>query len=264
MSNKKGGAFAIGMVIIVIFLIGFTWHGFVLANRKIDGGVSSLENLSNIYEVSDRLSLYLKEAAKFSAHQSFYTLVQEAAIDKDRPCFTRSYQNINVVIWSEQCKPEQDFIEQKFFLEYDKSLSIFLNNYPEKNNVTTSYTLENNTITTIVKTTLTTEQSTAYAIYNLSYDLNRNFVLNLTDEQIWLDDFPKIYEKASSKIKECKGKTNIEKCLEEMRFEQWDFDAIPFGTWIFFEFSTKKPFFFEDETGQEQFKKIILKFGLMT
>lgn len=264
MKNKKGGAFALGMVIIVVFLTIFILHSFTVANRKIEVGVDKLENLTDIYESADRLSLYMQEAVKLSAYQTFYNITKESAINiNNRNCFTKKYQDENIVLWSEQCKPEQGFIEEKFFSEHDKNLNNSLNSYPEEIDITTSYTIENNKVATMIKTTLSKKQAASYTAYNLSYELNKEFIVDLAEEQIYLDDFPKIYDKIKLKIEECKEQTDFETCLKTLSFQRWNIKTTILDTWVLFKLKTKKYFFFEDENGAEQFEQIELTFGLM-
>jgi hypothetical protein len=260
--NKQGSAFALSMVIFTWILVGFTWYCFSLANAKIDAGVSSVDNLTKVYDSNDRLSFYLGESARLSANQAYYKMAQEPATGA--LCFAKPYNGENIIQLTGSCRPDRQAINERFLSEYNKSFSGFIEKYPEKQdveNMSIFHSMENDTVLTTAKKTLAAEQKTAYASYSLSYDFYENLATNLSNE-ISLDDFTNMYDKSASALDECRDK-EIEKCVEEKiraSFENWDFDAVKAGTWVLFEFKAKKPFFFENET--ERFEKIGIKFGI--
>lgn len=259
--NKKAGVFAIGMVITLFILMRLTWHGFTLFNEKVDKGISSLDNLTTLYAASERISFYLQEASRLSASQAYYIIAQEAAIDKEKQkCFTRKYQGKDIIQWEELCKPQLALLKQKFLSEQNKSLIKFIERYPEKLNISMLNTIENDLLSTMIKVHLTTQQASSFALYNLSYGLEKNFKINLTEEKIFLDDFVNIYDKSSTTIKECKNQ-EIKTCLKKLSFKNWNYKVTVFDRWVLFEFSSKKYFFFENETGM-RFEPIELKFSL--
>lgn len=253
--NRKGSAFALSMVILTWILIGFTWYCFSLANVRVETEISSVDNLTQVYDSGDRLSFYFEESAKLSANQAHCKTAQEPAAGS--LCFTKSYNGENIIQLTDSCKPDIQSLNEKFLSEYNKSFYDLLEKYPEKEaveNISVFHSIENDAVTTSVRKTLAARHDAAYASYSVNYDLDKDFTNN-----IYLGDFANIYEKSLLALDECKDK-EIETCLEQtISFENWDFNAVKAGTWVLFEFSTKKSFFLMNE---EKFSPVVLRFGI--
>jgi hypothetical protein len=256
--NKKAGTFGLSMMVIAVVLIGLCLWVFVKVDRKAETSVSSLENLTNVYLSYDRANLYFGDASELASQQAFYSIAKMSA--ENPGCFTKSYQNRSIVIWNAQCGPEKSSIEKRFLLAHNNSFNGFVERYPEKRNVEIFHALDNGVITTKVKSAITGEQQAGYAKYNVTSELDKTFTVNLSAENISLDDFVSIYQDAMN-IQECKKNKSVEQCISEISLERWSINTTNLNGWILFELSTKKPFFFE-ENGAEQFKPIELKFGI--
>lgn len=252
--NKKAGAFAIGMVLTMIVLMSLTLHAISKSNQAVEK-TFSLKNLTSLYLEADRISFYFKEASRLSAYQAFYEIVKDAAINtSNKLCFSQTYENKEIIIWDKSCKPEINFLKEKFLLEYKKNIDKYAKRYPKDIKFEIESWMENNKISSRLKVKLNAKNER----YNISYSFVKVFYTNLTSESIVLEDFLEIYEKVNKAKKENKG--NIENCFG-LSFERWKCKAKKIDDSYLFELETKKPYFFELD-GKEHFENIKLVFLL--
>ena len=251
--NKKAGAFAIGMVLAMIVLVSLTLYSISKSNQDVEK-TFSLKNLTSLYFEADRISFYFKEASRLSAHQAFYEIVKDAAINtSNKLCFSQSYEDKEIIIWDKNCKPEINFLKERFLLEYKKNIAKYAKRYPKDVKFEIESWMENDKVVSRLKVKLNERNER----YNISYSFIKVFYTNLTSESIVLEDFPEIYEKVNVK-KENKG--NIENCFG-LSFERWKCKAKRIDDSYLFELETKKPYFFELD-GKEHFENIRLVFLL--
>ncbi len=271
MKNKKAGIFAVGMVLGMIIFIGIAWYAFSSTNKNINSGIE-ISDATNYKNLQNTFSFYMNGVAKLSSTQSFYDIAKQAAINKENSnC--NVYSEKNYFMWSSDCKPEQQFIEDLFVEKYNQSFYDFLQKYPESG-FESGFELQkieyiHNLEEEIIKSTapikvLKTEKATAFATYNISYNLNPIINLNLSEQEIYLDDFIDIYHTTNLAVQECKEQQNPEICIKnKLNFKRWTTKIQKSSSNFIFELKTNKYFFFKDSEGRQDFKQIKLNFVMI-
>ena len=270
MKNKKASIFALGMVLAMIIFMSISWYSFTKTNTNIENEFDTIIIVNSYKNQKNMFSFYLNDAAKLASSQAFYEIAEEAAIDKNQQC------NIydNHLVWSQNCKPEFELVKKNFIEKYNKTLYNFTEKYPkpsfdikpiESIELYHTLDLENS----IIKTDLSEkiyfmEKQTNFAIYNLTYQFKPSTTLNLTSQEIVLEDFIDIYEEINNAVENCKNEENPVSCIknENLVFERWIFNLEKKVSYLTFEFKTKKSFFFENIEKEEKFEPIILKFAI--
>jgi len=260
MNGKKAGIFAISMVVGMIIFISLSWYSFSITNKNLNLGISKAIS-ANYQNTRDKIYFYTLESSKLAASQAFYEVAKESAVDKEKTLCTVIE---NKLIWNQNCKPEQKFVENKFLEKYNDSFIGFLKNYPEKQLEDSEYIYlieEDELFSTTSEKTLTTIETTPVATYTMNYMFDSSLKINLFDEGIYLEDFESIYKQANSAITACKDSKNMVVCVKNrINLGRWVVEVEKEGSYLIFKCKTKKYFFF-NESG-EKFEQIGLDFAM--
>ena len=289
MLGKKAGVFAIGMVLGMIIFMSLTWYSFLTTNKKISVEIAGSTTIANNKNTIDNLVFYIDEAKKLAASQAFYEIAKEWAIDLNVEDSAQECKMYNeYIIWSQNCKPEQEKIEAVFIKKYNESFYNLLNQYLlnryHKENLNISdlnyfdyvYTLEGEKIiSSATIKTLSAIEKANFATYNISYNFDPSTTLDLKKQEISLNEFESIYQETNSVIEECKAlenneensETEILSCIKSriknsLEFKKWIVEVKKEGSFLIFELKTKKYFFFTlDNEGK--FSPITLAFAIV-
>ncbi|MEM2954856.1 MAG: hypothetical protein QW625_02835 [Candidatus Nanoarchaeia archaeon] len=263
--KRKAGIFAAGMILAVLIFMATAWHTFSTTNKKISVGIETLPTLTNFYDEQDRFSIYIKESSKLAASQALYNLAKDAAIDKNKE-LCRIEPQTGYIIWDSSCKPELSFIKQKFLQNYNKSFNEFIQKYPNANlrptyiNEFDETTAKNKEIkSTALPIIFQSIEKGTFAVYNFSYVIETSTKINLTEQNIYLEDFEEIYNKIIEEKAKCQ--TLDVDCFKNLNFDRWNFDVERQGSYIIFKFKTKAIYFFQ-ETSIERYAPIELNFAI--
>ncbi|MGB9707841.1 MAG: hypothetical protein ACPLXC_00735 [Candidatus Pacearchaeota archaeon] len=258
--NKRAVAFAYSIIIAMIVLMSAAWYAFTTTNNKITAEVTALSVLRNYYNEQDRFSVYLEESQKLAASQAFYQLLKDSAIDKSQiSCKIIE----NVIVWSDSCHPEEDFIRVKFIEDYRFSFSSLMKNYPNEKFRPEYANALNEAMDEIISVTtpftLSIQKQGTFATYTFNYTIDPTTKLNLTLQSIYLKDFEELYNKIKEEKNKCSSVSAD--CFKNLNFEHWTFTTEDKMSYLLFKFKTKGAFIFkEPETNAQNFKPIELNF----
>jgi hypothetical protein len=263
--NRKASIFALGMVLAAFIFMGLAWGGFFMSNKNVNREIG-LEEPMYLKNIEDKFILYSNQAAKLSASQAFYELSEESVINREnKNC--KIYSGKNYIIWDQNCKPKQEIIDHSFINKYTENFNDFIQNYNyniDTTNFEYFHVLEENEITTTSHSeTIKITKKTAFATYNISYEFHPSITLELTNNEIYLNDFVLIYQQIISARQTCETNDDQAKCIEDnINAERWSFDITKESSYFVCEFRTKNYFFFEDENGKEKFARAALNFAI--
>ena len=262
--QKKAGVFAIGMVIAMILFMTAAWFAFTATNNKITFETRALEPLMDYNNEYDRFIIYRDESAKMAASQAFYEIARDAGIDKNQDSCT-VYNNYFIL--SDNCKPGTNAVRAKFIDIYNRSFNNLMSLYPQynfRNNIySVMYSSDRNMIefkTDKIKPS--SQVKTDFAVYNLSYEVDPSATVNLSEQDIILEDFEEIYLKIINAKNSCVGR-EITSCMKsKLEFVRWHFDAEKQGSHLIIKMKTKSSYFYQDATSDERFAPVEFNFAI--
>lgn len=250
--SKKAGIFAAGMILAMLIFMTTAWFAFSTTNKKITAEINTLPVLNSYYNEQDRFYLYAQESQKLAVSQAFYQIAKDAAIN---PAKESCNLLNNYIIWNENCNPNTDMIKERFLENYNQTLANLIKLYPN-DNMRPEYVNEINENNWIASTaqpiTLNSEKQGSFAKYNFSYSFSPSIKLNLTEQDIYLEDFKMIYNKFDSCNKELE-------CIKAISLKHWKITVEEYSSYILLKLKTKKAFFFQ-ENGVEKYAPIELNF----
>lgn len=256
--HNRGGIFALGVVLAMVIFMSTAWYSFSLTNKKLISNLQFMEDSNIFYDDIDRFYFYLEQSIDLAIYQSFYQISKEGAIDKTGFCKIDAQRN--VVIWDEKCKPTIDYLHQKFLTEFNKSFNSLISIYSDTRFITPYFSAFDETGNNLyVKTPpglVSFEGNSPFMNYSLAHNLREEYVINLTEKRIFLEDFVDIYTLLIKEKQKCK-----DSCFDTVTFERWDYVFEKQDERYYFEFKTKNYFLFYEDN-QMKYAPIKLNFLL--
>lgn len=250
--NKKAGIFAAGMILAMLIFMTTAWFAFSTTNKRISAEISTLPILNSYYNEQDRFLLYAQEAQKLAASQALYNIAKDAAID---PISESCNLMNNYMLWNEHCSPKTEIVKQKLLDYYNKTFDASIKAYPDEkmhSDYISEITETKELSSTAQAISLNSEKQGSFAKYNLSYSFNPSIKLNLTEQNIYLEDFEIIYNKIAACNK------NLE-CIKAISLEHWNIAIEEQTSYFLFKLKTKTFHFFHEDN-IEKYKPIELNF----
>ncbi len=233
--NKKAGFFAILLVIFTLILTTTALHTFALSKNKV---AASLEVPSQVVSFSndiDKKIFYEKDNLKVASIQAFNDMLVQGAVKSKEECkFTGDY-----IVFNNACEPNENEIAEFFVekLQENEKVRDYIFTLAEKN---TKLSAEKE------KTEEKRSFSGSFSKYDLSYEINNEYIINLAEEGIDFSDIMDMYIKSLA----CKDSENIKACVKVAN--GWIFEFQEEG-YKFFSFRSIRYYYHDSEFSPLEF-----------
>lgn len=228
MKNKKASIFPGFLVVITLVLLAAAFGTFIYMKTKIQTEVSPNSDLIKLYNERDEVKLFNNELLKLKAEQAYSDVMKQGAVKGEKCVVREEYAE-----WNNNCNPNieeiKEMIEEKTNARITKDIL-----YQKKDNITKTIEIK------------------GFTDYNVTYTYNPSASVNLSEIYIYFEDFNDIFKK----INDCRlmNIEDTEACMKT-KFENWDTKIKKTDNYIFYNLTSNKKYFHDNE-----FSYVILKF----
>jgi len=266
--NKKGDAFALGIVIVTIIVCGVMLYSLNTSSTILKTSVTSQVAINQFYDRQIKFEYYTKEAAKMSEQQALYESAKKGGV-LEGACKPLKAGQDYVVIWDNNCNPVTgDTINSLFSKYFNESFATFIMNYPDYDlNITNLSVLMSDDYANLNFDNMTFIKyvENGAVSYSADYTFNPSFSYKM---ELGPKTFKDIYHLVNYQLDDCKKESSdinhLAPCLNKLIVKNmWKTMASRDGNYLLLNMTTTKKFFFYDSDSWEfKWQPIELRFAI--
>jgi hypothetical protein len=262
--KSKKGAILFNITLVFVTVIVLTTAFFVLANKRVQfpSGIGGRQvEIIKTYQESDKILLYVDQAAKFSVDQSVYNLGLQGGHYSKPVCG----ENSGYFIWQKSTTDCYPNAIETFGILINKEMDKHLNNYPPQTGLTIpkdnyEFTIHNDKVIGIalenVILTIFDSKFTSRGLYYMKPSFVVDFVFDI-------DQYEDIIIQTKVIFGDCESEPDKKQCVDNIlltsTYSNWQ--STNSGDVFLFDVNTNEKVWIYDGTDLKE-EDIVIKFGL--
>jgi len=223
--NKKGQVIEGVLIIAAVMVMIATIVAVITYEKAVSDSIGPPKEVLDFYFKLDGFNIYHQEAGKIAIIESYGDVASKLQLNSEN-CKTVG----NVVIWDENCGPDNSRISEKFISGVSEKFREITGKKEFK------IELERDKV---VFTPGDFDSSVFVIKEYIKYNLSKSFYSSFSLEAPSLD-FEEAYSQAILLSKFCENKTDFTGCMKDFNFKGWNSGIGVKGDYLLFTLSTEK------------------------